>query len=1157
MDSDTDSTTSSVKDQKKQMVTSVIAIIDTAMEDKSSGHEQSKRRRHNSKLLFTKKIRVLLDSGSDGDIWFHRKGTTKRFPYTERHMVKAYHTSNGKFRTQGQAKFAMKFQEFSDSKHYTINPDVLEYDGRTMQTPAFDLILGVETLSKLGIVLDFKHDNIEIDHISLPMRDINNLQSAAEIRKAWAVNNSALRNEPKSTAELTERAIKILDANYEKADLPQVVKDNCAHLSKDHQSQLLDLLTDFEDLFDGTLGTWNTEPVTFQLKEGAKPYHGKPYPVPKAQKAVLLKELDRLMEIGVIIRQPESEWASPSFILPKPDQTVRFVSDFREVNKRIVRKPFPIPKISTIMQELEGFTFATSLDLNMGYYHIRLDSDAQKICTIIFPWGKYSYLRLPMGVAGSPDIFQAKMTELMSALEFVRAYIDDLLCITKESYEDHLDKLREVLQRVRKAGLKVKAPKCRFCAVETNYLGYVLSTDGIRPQPKKIEAILALTEPNNVKDLRKFLGMVQYYRDMWAKRSHMLATLTDLVGECGYSKADKKRGKPRVPWHWDDKHQEAYDAVKATIAKDVALAYPDFSEEFEIYTDGSATQIGAVITQNNRPLAFWSRKLTDCQKKYSVTEIELLAIIEVLKEFKGMLWGQRIKVYTDHKNLMRDALGLTCDRVYRWRLLLEEYGPEIVWIKGIDNTVADALSRLEYNPVKDTNQNWMMFTKSWHFYMQEAPLEPPDYEDSMNFVFANTQEEDGIYPLTTAEIAAAQETDTNFLNILKKDKKEKYVKQLIGDIKLYCCEGKLVIPKSLQRRAVEWFHHYLQHPGTTRLEETLRGSMYWKGMRTTVRSYVKNCKKCQRNKRKEKKFGKLPTKQVVDTPWHTLCVDLIGPYTIKGKDKTVLDFMCLTMIDPASGWFEVVQLPTEVLLGDSVASDKNGHKGKKTPDKDPYFDKSSAMIAKLVNKTWFSRYPRCSHIVYDNGSEFKLHFRSLCESFGLKRKPTSVKNPQANAILERIHQTFAAMMRTAELDMADSVDESDIEDFLDNASWALRSTYHTVLKASPGAAIFGRDMMFDVPFLADWNKIGDYRQRQTDRNTARENKSRVDWDYKVGEKVLLRKEGILRKSETLWQKEPWTIVQVHTNGTIRIQRGTKFERLNIRRVTPFFEEQEE
>jgi hypothetical protein len=146
------------------------------------------------------------------------------------------------------------------------------------------------------------------------------------------------------------------------------------------------------------------------------------------------------------------------------------------------------------------------------------------------------------------------------------------------------------------------------------------------------------------------------------------------------------------------------------------------------------------------------------------------------------------------------------------------------------------------------------------------------------------------------------------------------------------------------------------------------------------------------------------------------------------------------------------------------------------------------------------------------------------------------------------------MARTAELDMADTVEPSDVADFLTNAAWAIRSTYHTVLKASPGAAIFGRDMLFDIPFLADWNKIGEYRQRQTDRNTARENKSRVDWDYKVGGKVLIRKDGVLRKGETKYQREPWTITEVHTNGTIRIQSGNKSERLNIRRVIPYFED---
>jgi hypothetical protein len=148
----------------------------------------------------------------------------------------------------------------------------------------------------------------------------------------------------------------------------------------------------------------------------------------------------------------------------------------------------------------------------------------------------------------------------------------------------------------------------------------------------------------------------------------------------------------KQPWRWDPIQQQAFDNVKAAIAKETVLAYPDFSKSFEIYTDTSSTQLGAVITQDNRPIAFFSRKVSKMQQKYSVTEIELLAIVETLKEFKGMLWGQNIMVYTDHHNLTRDALGLTSGRVYQWWLLLEEYAPEIIYIKGIHNTVADAVS---------------------------------------------------------------------------------------------------------------------------------------------------------------------------------------------------------------------------------------------------------------------------------------------------------------------------------------------------------------------------------------------------------------------------------------------------------------------------------
>ena len=160
---------------------------------------------------------------------------------------------------------------------------------------------------------------------------------------------------------------------------------------------------------------------------------------------------------------------------------------------------------------------------------------------------------------------------------------------------------------------------------------------------------------------------------------------------------------------------------------------------------------------------------------------------------------------------------------------------------------------------------------------------------------AQTHEEESIYPLTVREIAEAQKEDLSLLALVKKDK---YKTRLVDNISVYCKEGKMVIPQNLKRRAVEWYHHYLQHPGSTRLEETLRGSMYWKGMRRTVRAYVKNCKKCQVNKRRQKQYGKLPTKQVITKPWHTLCVDLIRPYTIKGKDKSEIDFMCLTMVVP-------------------------------------------------------------------------------------------------------------------------------------------------------------------------------------------------------------------------------------------------------------------
>ncbi len=405
--------------------------------------------------------------------FFWKKRSNKYIPVVSRAVLESWSTSNGTFKTKKVGEIELSFVEYLASKKVHLHPDIVEYS-KGGPLLLYDLIIDKQTLHDIGTVLDFKERTITIDDILLPTRNINNLQLKPSISRVLKLSSS-FAQEPANTRNATKRIVEILDAKYDKADTPSIVENNCMHLSTSHSNLLIALLLNFEELFDGMVGDWKLPPVSFELKEGAKPYHGRPYPIPKIHKATPMKEIDHLISIGVLKWQPLSKWALPSFIILKKDRTVCTISDFRELNKRLVRKSYPIPKISTTLQELEGFTYATTLDLNMGYYTIRLDPTAAEMCTILFPWGKYSYQRLPMRFAGLADIFQAEMGNLMATLEYVRAYIDDLLVITKGNLDDHLDKLKQVFIQLRDAGLKINATKSVFCAQETEYLGYILT----------------------------------------------------------------------------------------------------------------------------------------------------------------------------------------------------------------------------------------------------------------------------------------------------------------------------------------------------------------------------------------------------------------------------------------------------------------------------------------------------------------------------------------------------------------------------------------------------------------------------------------------------------------------------------------------------------
>ena len=299
-------------------------------------------------------------------------------------------------------------------------------------------------------------------------------------------------------------------------------------------------------------------------------------------------------------------------------------------------------------------------------------------------------------------------------------------------------------------------------------------------------------------------------------------------------------------------------------------------------------------------------------------------------------------------------------------------------------------------------------------------------------------------------------------------------------------------------------------------------------MRNDIRRHVRTCEKCQLCKTSSKKYGKLPPKEAEPAiPWDRVNVDLVGPYPVKIKgSKKDIHLRAMTMIDPTTGWFEIREV-------DAPTAD---------------------CCQEVFDDTWLSRYPRPSKIGFDNGGEFKSVFRELCDNMGLKKKPSLSYNPQSNGIIERVHQVLGNILRTMELEEEELDKKQPFEPFLSAAAYAIRSTYHTTLEATPAELVFGRNMLLPVQFKADWEAIRARRQRLIVENNKRENASRLEHTYKVGDLVSKIRPGKQRK---LRRKKdgPFRVEQVSTNGTIGIRRGAVFEQLNIRRVEPYHEAQ--
>jgi hypothetical protein len=370
--------------------------------------------------------------------------------------------------------------------------------------------------------------------------------------------------------------------------------------------------------------------------------------------------------------------------------------------------------------------------------------------------------------------------------------------------------------------------------------------------------------------------------------------------------------------------------------------------------------------QEGKPLAFYSRTLNQAQRNYTTGEQELLSVVETLKEYKNILLGQKVIIHTDHKNILYSKLPN--ERITRWRLMLEEYGPEFQHVSGKDNIVADALSRLDTSNGKGTMSAFCMSAM-----IRDESYEMPRVELCLAADDANLER----FPMKPSLIAAEQKKDARLQKAVKSAKAD-FKNVTIEDEDLLTLNGKIVIPISLQHRIVAWYHKYLAHPGQTRLEQTLRSAYYWKGIKLQVERHVRRCKQCQLYKANSKSYGYLPPKRAESAiPWKQINVDLIGPLEVK-TPKGIRKLRAITIIDPATGWFEMKEIAA--------------------PD--------AANTSAAIDDVWFCRYPRPQIIGFDGGSEFKGLCKETALNYGLKTITTTAYNPQSNGIIERVHQVL-------------------------------------------------------------------------------------------------------------------------------------------------------
>jgi hypothetical protein len=563
-----------------------------------------------------------------------------------------------------------------------------------------------------------------------------------------------------------------------------------------------------------------------ELAPGTTPFYQRSYRLSVAERSALDATLKELLEKG-LIRPSKSPYGSPVLFAPKSDGTLRFCVDYRMLNKVTIRDKYPLPLIDMLIDLMYGAKYFTTLDLLSGYWQFGIKEEDIFKTAFTTPYGHYEWIVLPMGLTNAPATFMRAMNDVFSDIleKFVVVYLDDILIFSK-TQEDHEKHLDEVFKRLQSHDLIVKESKCNFCATEVTFLGHLITPDGIKPSPKKVEAISKWPIPQSISEVRSFLGLTTFYRRFVRNFSHIALPLTELT-------------RKSVKFQWTPETQLAFDTLREKLMSPEILILPDPSKPYVVTTDASKVGIGAVLQQDHgtglQPIAFFSRKLNKHEREWPTHEQELLAIVEALKEWRHYLHGSPFEVQTDHLGLTwLETQPYLSSKQIRWLQFLATLDPKLTYLTGKHNVVADALSRHGLNTIS-TLQSKITFT-------------PKDYTTQDLLWLKDRQryyEQDGfIYRV-----------GNEFSDRLCVPSKPELRLQILQDLHSEATAGHLGIDKTAER---------------------VRRRYYWNYMMTDITKFVSTCPRCQEVKSSNRKApGKLSSLPIPDSPWDSISMDFI------------------------------------------------------------------------------------------------------------------------------------------------------------------------------------------------------------------------------------------------------------------------------------------